>query len=268
MWRKGLYSNFPSLARFYRKQEYELLSRLIRRNKVDATFINYGYAGKRYANGRLKLSEREERSRYSVQLYDYVISSVDVRGLSVLEIGSGRGGGANFIVNRYNPKLYIGVDIANNAVNFCKETYANGKLKFFQGDAESLHFDDNSFDVVLNLESSHCYPRIGNFFSEVRRVLKPNGTFLIADWRFRDNVSLFKTDILKTGLKLKKEEDISRNVLKSLRRDNSRKKRLVNKLPRAIRGPYAEFAGLKGYGLYNELEKENILYMYYVLVNA
>ena len=48
MWKKILYSNFPSLARFYRKQEYELLSQLIRKNKVDVTFINYGYRKKKY----------------------------------------------------------------------------------------------------------------------------------------------------------------------------------------------------------------------------
>jgi len=267
MWRKVLYSNFPSLARFYRKQEYELLSKLIRRKKVDVSFINYGYDGEKYSNGGLKLSDSEEKSRYSVQLYDHVASWVDVKGLKVLEIGSGRGGGANFIVNRYNPKLYVGVDIAGNAVDFCKETYANGKLKFFQGNAESLKFDDDSFDVVMNLESSHCYPRIENFFSEVKRVLKPDGVFLIADWRYKDEVELLKEKILNAGFRAEKEENISKNVLASLKGDNSRKKKLINKLPKIIHKPYAEFAGLKGYGLYNDLETEKISYMNYAFAN-
>ena len=160
------------------------------------------------------------------------------------------------------------MDLANNAVNFCKKTYANGKLKFFQGDAEFLQFDDNSFDVILNLESSHCYPRIEKFFSEAKRVLKKDGIFLIADWRFRNDVKSFKNGILNTGMKLRKEEDISSNVLKALELDNSRKKQLVNKLPGVLRGPFAEFAGLQGYGLYGDLEKRNISYMNYVFANV
>jgi len=268
VWRKVLYSKFPSIAQLYRKQEYELLSRLIKHKNVDVAFINYGYAGGKYTNGELKLQEKDLENKYSIQMYDHVISGANVNGSRVLEVGSGRGGGADFIVNRYHPKMYVGVDIAGNAVDFCREKYANGKLKFYQGNAESLQFDDDSFDVVLNLESSHCYPRVENFFGEVRRILKPGGTFLVADWRFKDAVDLFREGILKTGLKLKKEEDISQNVLASLKYDNSRKKKMVNKLPKIIHKPFAEFAGLKGYRLYDDLENGRISYMNYVFANT
>jgi ubiquinone/menaquinone biosynthesis C-methylase UbiE len=268
MWRKVLYNNFPSLARFYRKQEYELLSRLARQNGVDLSFINYGYAGGKYSNGELKLSNGEENNKYSIQLYDHVISEAEIRGKRVLEVGSGRGGGANFIVHRYHPKMYVGVDLANNAVEFCKRKYENGKLKFYQGNAEDLQFDDNSFDVIINLESSHCYPRVENFFGEVKRLLKPNGTFLIADWRVKDKVDLMKDRIISTGLRLKKEEDISSNVLESLELDHERKKLLVEKLPGFIKKPFSEFAGLKGYGLYDDLFSGRIAYMNYAFVNA
>jgi ubiquinone/menaquinone biosynthesis C-methylase UbiE len=232
------------------------------------TFINYGYAGGRYSNGELKLSKVDEKNKYSIQMYDHVISSVKIGGRYLLEVGSGRGGGANFIVNRYYPEMYVGVDVARNAIKFCKKKYANGKLKFYQGNAESLQFDDNSFDVVLNLESSHCYPRIDNFFGEVKRILKPGGTFLIADWRFKNAVGLFKERVLRSGMKLKKEEDISKNVFESLNQDNSRKKKMINKLPKILQKPYAEFAGLKGYGLYDDLEKGRISYLNYVFINS
>jgi ubiquinone/menaquinone biosynthesis C-methylase UbiE len=268
VWRKVLYSKFPSLARLYRKQEYELLSKIVGLKGIDVSFINYGYAGGKYTNGELKLSKKDYKNKYSIQMYDHVISGAKVGRRRVLEVGSGRGGGADFIVNRYHPKMYVGVDIAGNAVAFCKNKYANGKLRFYQGNAESLQFDTNSFDVVLNLESSHCYPRVENFFGEVRRILKPGGIFLIADWRFKDAVDLFKERIVRAGLKLKKEEDISQNVLASLKHDNSRKKKMVSKLPKIIHKPYAEFAGLKGYRLYDDLENGRISYMNYVFVNA
>ena len=49
------------------------------------------------------------------------------------------------------------------------------------GDAENLPFDDASFDVVTNLESSHTYPDIRAFLGQVRRVLRPGGWFLHTD---------------------------------------------------------------------------------------
>ena len=64
--------------------------------------------------------------------------------------------------------------------------FAQG-LSYVQADAENLPFDDASFDVVINVESSHCYPHIDRFLSEVRRVLAPGGCFGIVDFRKVDD---------------------------------------------------------------------------------
>ena len=53
--------------------------------------------------------------------------------------------------------------------------------RFEVGDAENLPFDDASFDVVTNLESSHTYPDMRAFLGQVRRVLRPGGWFLHTD---------------------------------------------------------------------------------------
>ena len=47
--------------------------------------------------------------------------------------------------------------------------------RFEVGDAEHLPFEDESFEVVTNMESSHTYPNLRAFFSEVRRVLAKGG---------------------------------------------------------------------------------------------
>ena len=44
-----------------------------------------------------------------------------------------------------------------------------------------MPFEDRSFDVVTNIESSHTYPNLRTFFAEVRRVLKSGGDFLYTD---------------------------------------------------------------------------------------
>ena len=51
--------------------------------------------------------------------------------------------------------------------------------------ARDLSESLNPLDVVLNVESSHCYGSMPRFLAEVRRVLEPRGYFLHADFRAR-----------------------------------------------------------------------------------
>ena len=44
---------------------------------------------------------------------------------------------------------------------------------FVQGNAESLPFADQSFDVVINVEASLHYLDFARILTEVKRVLRP-----------------------------------------------------------------------------------------------
>jgi ubiquinone/menaquinone biosynthesis C-methylase UbiE len=48
-------------------------------------------------------------------------------------------------------------------------------------DAEALPFEDGRFDLVTCRIAPHHFPHIPLFVSEVRRVLKPSGTFALVD---------------------------------------------------------------------------------------
>ena len=75
-----------------------------------------------------------------------------------------------------------GLDVAASAVAFCRATYGESdRLRFVEGSALDLPFPDASFDVVLNVEASNDYGDRRDFFSEVARVLKPDGMFLYTD---------------------------------------------------------------------------------------
>jgi ubiquinone/menaquinone biosynthesis C-methylase UbiE len=62
-------------------------------------------------------------------------------------------------------------------------------MDFVHGDAQSLPFADESFDVVINIEASHGYPDFPRFLAEVARVLRPGGRFLYADVLLRQGLS-------------------------------------------------------------------------------
>ena len=48
-------------------------------------------------------------------------------------------------------------------------------------DAEALPFPDGGFDLVTCRIAPHHFPSIARFLTEVRRVLKPGGTFALVD---------------------------------------------------------------------------------------
>jgi ubiquinone/menaquinone biosynthesis C-methylase UbiE len=54
-------------------------------------------------------------------------------------------------------------------------------LKTQQGDVESLPFEDGTFDRVVSRYSAHHWPHPANALSEIYRVLKPGGQFILSD---------------------------------------------------------------------------------------
>ncbi len=56
------------------------------------------------------------------------------------------------------------------------KSYKN--IKFVQGDVGNLPFEENSQDIVLSMNGFHAFPDKDKAYSEIHRVLKPQGTFL------------------------------------------------------------------------------------------
>lgn len=213
----------------------------------DWTFMNWGFVDLDSRASRLKLDPALEGERYSVQLYHHVASAVDPKGKDVLEVGSGRGGGAAYIQRCLQPRSVTGIDFSANAVDFCQETHAVEGLTFIAGDAESLPFDDHSFDVVINVESSHTYGSMETFLGEVTRVLRPNGYFLFADVRPKESIHTLRCQLQDSGLHILNERDISQNVLKALKTDSGRKYTLIKaKVRQIIAKSIKNFAGMRG----------------------
>ena len=186
--------------------------------------------------------------------------------MRVLEIGSGRGGGAAYIKHYHKPAQMVGVDFSAKAVALCNKVHNIHDLNFVQGDAEDLPFDDNTFDTVINVESSHCYGSVDTFLSQVRRVLRPGGHFLYADFRSQVKMEKWRQQIRDSGLILINETDITANVVAALDADDERKTRLINKLvPRLLLSSFKDFSGVKGSAIYTEFRAGVTPYIRFVL---
>lgn len=242
---------FPRLRRVLNKRLYQFISSI--GFSKEATLMNYGYAYNDDAIEKVQLEERDEKNRLFLQLYSRTCGSVDLAGLNVLEVGSGRGGGASFVKRYLKPLHMTGIDFSKNAVAFCNETNQVDGLSFVCGDAENQPFDDESFDAVINVESSHCYGSIKRFLEEVYRILRPNGYLLLADHRPPEKLETFYDDIRLSGLTLSFKESITNNVINSMSAQSQRTKTLIdNTIPKGLRWLFYHFSGLEGTHVFSE----------------
>ena len=212
----------------------------------DWAFMNYGFAPLE-PGPALHLEASDEPDRLCIQLYQHAVGAVVVHDRDMLEVGSGRGGGASYVSRYLRPLSVTGLDFSQEAVDLCNRHRKAPGLTFLCGDAQSMPFPDRSFDAVLNIESSHCYPSMGRFLAEVHRVLRPGGSFLFADLRSRAGLDALHRQFGASPLNLEGEEDITANVLRALDVDNDRKSQLIRTLiPRPFRRPIRAFAGIEG----------------------
>ena len=160
---------------------------------------------------------------YSEQLYFLTAKEAaiaDRPSLRILEVGCGTGGGLNFLSRCNSESTFVGLDISQAAINYANAVYSRkDRVKFVTGDAEALPFGDNEFDVVLNVESSHNYPMLQRFYSEVARVVKPGGVFsmvdIFSDCRYQ---AMVQAKTATSSLKWGELKDISEGVKDAIRR--------------------------------------------------
>lgn len=232
----------------------------------DWRFMNYGYASVDPDEEALVLNPEDEPNRHAIHLYHCVAKAAVLAGRKVLEVGSGRGGGSSFVKRYHRPMQMTGVDFSAKAVRFCQEHYRIAGLSFVHGDAEALPFGDESFDAVINVESSHCYGSMRAFLREVRRILRPGGDFMFADLRAREERDLLDRQVADAGMAIREKQDITANVLEALRRDSERKTGLIQRsVNRCLVGTFKEFAAIEGSKVFDGFANGTTAYLRYAL---
>jgi ubiquinone/menaquinone biosynthesis C-methylase UbiE len=152
--------------------------------------------------------------------------------------------------------------LSTNAVSLCNKSYNLDNLNFLVGDSAKLPFENNSVDVIFNVESSHCYPSIPDFISEVCRVLKPGGHFLYCDLVIDSDLDDHLNNLKNNNLSDLNYIDITENIIKASELMTDDRNNIINKVgSNFLRNVLKSFASVKGSKIYKSFVDRHYRYI-------
>ena len=164
--------------------------------------------------------------RHQASLYSEAVSKMDLSGKNILEIGCGRGGGSQWISKNNNISSYHACDISEESIEFCKKNNDLENVFYSVMDSQNLNYEENSFDLIICIESSHAYKNMELFFENARRVLKETGQLVLLDNYVLGDIAvekqLMSLESVKRsaqGFSVLEYKDITDNVKEACRQD-------------------------------------------------
>jgi ubiquinone/menaquinone biosynthesis C-methylase UbiE len=264
---QSFFEHSAFMRRIVTRHYYQLISRYL--DHAEVSFMNYGYAGLGSSPNTLLLNASDEPHRLPIQLYHHLASSVNLEGQDILDVSCGRGGGASFVRRYHQPRSLVGIDHTGAAITYCRRKHHHPGLSFLQCDAENIVYGSECFDAILNVEASHLYGCMETFLAEVKRVLRPGGTLLLADKRTRSEIRLFRRQVSACGFQVVSDRDISANVLQSIQQQReSRNRMLQNILPPHLLWLARSMIGADGSHLAQAIARGETVYLSLVLRKA
>jgi SAM-dependent methyltransferase len=129
--------------------------------------------------------------RYSRSLAPVFVERAGVtHGQIALDLGCGPGALTGVLVDRLGPGSVAAFDPSPPFVAECAARHPGVDVR--AGRAEAIPFDDASFDAVLAQLVLHFVTDPTGAAGEVRRVLRPGGTFAACVWDFAEEMELLR----------------------------------------------------------------------------
>lgn len=102
---------------------------------------------------------------------------------TVLDVACGTGEFERLVLTDHPMQPMVGVDISEKMLLVAQQKlHAYPNVSFHTAPASALPFADNSFDVIVSANSFHYFDDPNAALTEMKRVLKPDGTVIILDW--------------------------------------------------------------------------------------
>lgn len=125
------------------------------------------------------------------QVTEWGLSKVNINSNDIiLEIGCGGGYTINKLAKKIiNGKIY-GLDYSEVMIKLAREInrefIEKGLVEIKYGLVSSLPFLENTFNLIMGIETVNFWPEIINDLKEILRILKPNGTLILINNSYKN----------------------------------------------------------------------------------
>ena len=230
--------------------------------------MNCGYQD---SSPPLALPPEREAERTSYQLYAKLVAETPLADRDILELGTGRGGGARFLHDTHHPRRLIALDYAEESVRWCRRKFSSPGLQFICGDADNPPFPDASFDVIVAVEVTHCLPDKDRFLDSAARTLRPGGKLLIADFFYRRSDAMhalekFESALAQSDFTRVACDDWTAGATAAVEADSARRTQVIaDHVPRFLQKIAQGFASTTDSSTYLAMRAGRTVYLRYVL---
>lgn len=131
-----------------------------------------GFTGERVVPGKVDADLFNEH----FARYVYARNFCDKR--TVLDTGCGSGYGTAYLA--HTASRVVGIDNDPSAVRYANARYGAANIDYVAGNCQQLPFQRESFDAIVSFELIEHLPDAKAYLEEVRRVLTPNGVFVVS----------------------------------------------------------------------------------------
>lgn len=157
-----------------------------------------------YAAKHRKMAENFGRE------YAEKLSSRGFERGKILDVGCGFGGTAIALAQEFPNAEIFGIDLSEPLLQLADQAAEAAELEervtFEKEDVHRIPYEDDSFEVVLNINMVHLVDDPIKMLDEMERVLVPDGFLFIADLR-RSWLGLIEKEI-KSALTLEEAKDV------------------------------------------------------------
>ena len=183
----------------------------ILKNYFNQTRKPEGFLGKMMVNGM---------NGGHAKLSDWGMSFLkDINPEAAVDLGCGGGRNAGELMKRYPRSKVTAVDYSavsvEKAREYNKDMISSGRCRVLQGDVSKLSLDNDTFELATAFETVYFWGNLEKCFSEVHRVLKSGGTFLICNESDGHDETGLKFEKIIDGMKCYTAEQLTA-VLKSV----------------------------------------------------
>ena len=106
----------------------------------------------------------------------------NIKEKDVLDLGCGTGI-FTFLLEQFNPQKIIGIDLSDEMLSIAKKKAGecHSQAEFILGDVtNAFDYVQTEFDIIFSSTTTHYIEKLDNFFANIFKCLKSNGTCIIS----------------------------------------------------------------------------------------